>query len=516
MALMSFIAKNVKRSAGKNIIGAVAYRAGISMTNAQGEVFDFTPRKRAKTVAHTEIFLPTNAPDWAYDRNKLWNAADTAERKANAVTGREFILNLPHELDDNQRLDLVARFARELVQRHGCAIDAAVHRPNKKGDERNHHVHMMLSTRRLDELGFGEKTRELDTKKNPALEKCRELWATFTNEALAAAGHDARIDHRSYRKQGIDKLPQWHLGSKNADLERQGIRTVVGDHNRIISKINMMKSAPALAWTFTGWTRQEELAQEAAEIREVAAQRAQRAADKAKQQEIQRAADAEEAAENALLAKLAQEDKERQAEEAKIARIDDLRAQERGLRRGFMDEANRTIAAEDRIANDPSSKYADDPLAEVRITNAPAENKAYQAWVVVVRQIEDLGEYEVLQAEEPQKQGLLNRLFGKQQPREPETFIECMDFANSRRPQIKSWLQEEQGAKANAAKFDADRVRQYELDKQKAEAAEHEEKLRNEANAAVRAAKVAERDAPRSTPEAEVKLNPRRDDGLSM
>jgi ATP-dependent exoDNAse (exonuclease V) alpha subunit len=329
MALMSFIAKNVKRSAGKSIIGAVAYRAGIIMVNAQGEVFDFSRRKMS--IVHTEIFLPASAPDWAHDRNKLWNRADAAERRAKAVTGREFILNLPHELDDNQRLDLVARFAREIVQRHGCAVDAAVHRPSKKGDQRNHHVHMMLSTRRLDAIGFGEKTRELDTKKDPALEKCRETWAQFVNDALAAAGHDARIDHRSYKKQGIDKLPQWHLGSKNADLERQGIRTLAGDHNRVIAKINAMKSAPALSWTFAGWTRQEELAQQAADIREIAAQRAQRAADKAQQQEIQRAADAEEAAENAILAKREREVMESQSKAAEIAVIAYLRQKYDGL-----------------------------------------------------------------------------------------------------------------------------------------------------------------------------------------
>ena len=35
----------------------------------------------------------------------------------------------------------------------------------------------------------------------------RAAWAAYTNRALESAGRPERIDHRSYKRQGIDKIP---------------------------------------------------------------------------------------------------------------------------------------------------------------------------------------------------------------------------------------------------------------------------------------------------------------------
>jgi hypothetical protein len=502
MALMSFIAKNVKRSSGKSIIAAIAYRTGERLTSVQGEVFDFTPRQRVQAVAHSQIFLPENSPDWGQDREKLWNAADSSERRKDAVTGREFVLNLPHELDDQQRIALVSRFAKTVIERHGCAVDAAIHRPDRRGDQRNHHCHMMLTTRRLTNKGFGEKTRELDTKKDPALEKCRELWADYTNQALAAAGHGARIDHRSYKRQGIDKLPQLHMGSYNMLLERDNIRTPRGNYNRKIKIINALKAAPL--WTFAGWTRQQELAQQAAVQRAEIMQKAQAEA----QRRAAIAKDVQETRKQAITAQEAQEVVVRQAEDAKRAKIDDLRAKERGLRRDMMDVIGRTIAAEDRIANDPNSKYDDNANDELRITYAPVEDKAYRAWVVAIRELEKLDLVKELEAEDRPKKGLLGRLFGKEEPHIPETFNECIAFANERRPKIKAWLQENEAERAINAKRDVERTQQNALDNERRAEAAERERLRVLENERIRAENVAKRDAP----SADNKPRPRPDD----
>jgi hypothetical protein len=45
------------------------------------------------------------------------------------------------------------------------------------------------------------------------LRDTRRRWADLQNEALAEAGHDTRVDHRSYREQGINKEPERHLGA---------------------------------------------------------------------------------------------------------------------------------------------------------------------------------------------------------------------------------------------------------------------------------------------------------------
>ena len=59
----------------------------------------------------------------------------------------------------------------------------------------------------------------------------RAAWAAYTNRALEAAGQPALVDHRSYKRQGIDKIPSVHLGLAASQMEKRGIRTnnVIGD-----------------------------------------------------------------------------------------------------------------------------------------------------------------------------------------------------------------------------------------------------------------------------------------------
>ncbi|HIF5740202.1 TPA: MobQ family relaxase, partial [Enterobacter kobei] len=160
MAIYHLSVKTISRSAGRSATAAAAYRAGAKVTDERtGEIHDYTKKSG---VVSTNLILPSNAPDWAHDREQLWNAAEQAETRKNSTVAREFEVALPDELPPSERLRLSHDFARELVARHGCAADVAIHAPSKEGDDRNHHAHILLSTRRLGLEGFGEKTRELD------------------------------------------------------------------------------------------------------------------------------------------------------------------------------------------------------------------------------------------------------------------------------------------------------------------------------------------------------------------
>lgn len=44
------------------------------------------------------------------------------------------------------------------------------------------------------------------------LETVRKTWAQLQNVALEKHGHAARVDHRSYKDQGIEREPERHLG----------------------------------------------------------------------------------------------------------------------------------------------------------------------------------------------------------------------------------------------------------------------------------------------------------------
>lgn len=74
--------------------------------------------------------------------------------------------------------------------------------------------------------GGARKTQELNGPRwlNPA----RENWANLANEALKNAGSSARIDHRSYEDQGVDTLPQKHVGPTCDRMIKKGQRCDYG------------------------------------------------------------------------------------------------------------------------------------------------------------------------------------------------------------------------------------------------------------------------------------------------
>jgi hypothetical protein len=70
------------------------------------------------------------------------------------------------------------------------------------------------------------------------VEVWREAWAKAVNTALENNNHPMRVDHRSYQRQGIDKIPSIHLGAAVSQMEKRGIKTERGDVNRSIADMN--------------------------------------------------------------------------------------------------------------------------------------------------------------------------------------------------------------------------------------------------------------------------------------
>ncbi|HEY8099077.1 MAG TPA: MobQ family relaxase [Methylobacter sp.] len=219
MAIYHLSVKTISRSVGRSATGAAAYRAGVAIYDERtGDTHDYT---RKGGVEYSELVLPDNAPEWATDRAALWNAAEQAETRKNSTVAREFEIALPSELSYDERQRLAVDFAKEIVARHGCATDVAIHAPGKGGDNRNHHAHILCSTRRLTPEGFTEKTRELDERKSGEVDRWRERFAELQNERFRESGIDAQVDHRSLKAQGIDREPTQHLGVAATGYERR-------------------------------------------------------------------------------------------------------------------------------------------------------------------------------------------------------------------------------------------------------------------------------------------------------
>lgn len=223
MAIYHMSVKTVGRSAGKSATAAAAYRACEKIEcEREGLVHDYT---RKGGLIHSEIITPKGSPMWATDRAALWNAAEARETRKNSTVAREFEIALPAELSKEERLALARSFVRELVEQHGFVADMNIHDAHD-GNE-NHHAHILCTTRRMEEKGLTDKTRELDEKTTGTVDFWRERWGTLTNDALERAGHSQRVDHRSHKTLGIERPPQIHVGhGKSKGLRRERNETI--------------------------------------------------------------------------------------------------------------------------------------------------------------------------------------------------------------------------------------------------------------------------------------------------
>ena len=241
MASYHLAVKTVSRSTGRSATAAAAYRAGAEIADERtGLVHDYT---RKQGVEYSALVLPADAPKWAEDRASLWNAAEQAETRKNSTVAREFEIALPAELSADERKDLAMSFASEISERHHVAVDVAIHAPGREGDHRNHHAHLLVTTRQLGPEGMGAKTRELDQKQSGEVERWRERWAELQNHSLELSGVAERVDHRSFKRQGLEREPEFKQGPAVTAMERRAERqasregrsyqpvTTVGSHN---------------------------------------------------------------------------------------------------------------------------------------------------------------------------------------------------------------------------------------------------------------------------------------------
>lgn len=251
MAIFHLSTKPIKRSSGRSATASAAYRAACEIEDKRtGVTHDYSKKTG---VVNSEAFVVIRGEKVAVDRAQLWNAAEFAEKRKDARTAREIVINLPHELSKELRQNLVEDFTEYVAQKYNVAIDYAIHEPDKHGDNRNHHAHILMTTREATlkngSVELGKKTSlELSNTKLKTLDmpktqeqivSLRQSWATMTNDYLSFANVDARIDHRSFEEQGLSIKPTIKLGWEASALERSGIATDRGDFNRAIRADNL-------------------------------------------------------------------------------------------------------------------------------------------------------------------------------------------------------------------------------------------------------------------------------------
>lgn len=239
--------KIFSRKLGESAVAAAAYRsASVFLDERTGIAHDFD-RKRG--VYDTIIMAPDDAPEWVYDRDLLWNAVEKFENRRDSQLAREIELALPVELDHKTKIELTKKYIADTFVSEGMIADMCFH----DFDSHNPHVHVMLTMRDITDTGFGQKNRSwnpgfANTKgsskgfvsDSSPLVEVREKWADYLNRSLAENYVDARVDHRSLKDQGIDRIPTIHVGRKVVEMTKRGIPTDRADRMRNIVKVKKM------------------------------------------------------------------------------------------------------------------------------------------------------------------------------------------------------------------------------------------------------------------------------------
>lgn len=229
MALFSWSMQIIKRSAGRSVVAAAAYRAGEKLDDdRQNVTHDYS---RRTGVDHTEILAPDLAPAWVFDRELLWNKVEAKEKRKDSQVAREVRIMIPRELSPEERIRVVRSYIRSSFVAKGMVADVAWHNKVASDGLEQPHAHVLLTMRPLTKDGFGAKSRHdwvvdptgrahpdgtpvlvesnQHSWNSPAyFDQCRENWEHVANAALEQAGLEARIDRRSLLERGIARMPE--------------------------------------------------------------------------------------------------------------------------------------------------------------------------------------------------------------------------------------------------------------------------------------------------------------------
>ena len=244
--------------------------------------------KYSEDLVHCEVLLPENAPEEYKDPYVLWNSVELVEKTKDAQLARTFRIELPNEWSYDLAKEVVKDYCERNFVSKGMCVQYAIHDSENKQGQRNLHCHIMLTLRSLDEQGKwmpkqrkvyqrdenGERIPDIDKKtgqkkvdkQNRKQWKCTtiqtndwnskenaKIWrkdlADTINAVNAKIGMTDKFwEYRSFKEQGLDIIPQIHLGEKASAMERAGIRTIRGDINREIIAKNAVINAARVAY----------------------------------------------------------------------------------------------------------------------------------------------------------------------------------------------------------------------------------------------------------------------------
>lgn len=318
--MSGYYAKVTNISGGKSCVATSAYMSREKLKDEQmNHSFNYSGHEHDNTFSN--VTLCKGAPEEWQDKEKLWNAVEAEEKGKNTRKAKQWILAVPQKMTEEQTEQAVKEFQSFLAEKGMCS-QADVHEPDSKRSaaqiEKNKHVHVLATQRKINEQGKWEQIKEkkvyanyLDAEGKPAynpdipndtahrvpkvdpekvaewekrheqqfdmrtakakdkaevqkigarnrkewervtiqdnpfnkkefIEESRAKWAEVCNKHLSA---EQQIDHRSYERQGIDKVSEIHEG---IGYHQQDERA---EYNKAVQELNsnmdlLKKEAP--------------------------------------------------------------------------------------------------------------------------------------------------------------------------------------------------------------------------------------------------------------------------------
>lgn len=219
----------ISRSKGSSAVASAAYRACQNLYDKLYQKFhDYTPKRGQ---IYTAIF-----GNFAGDIEALWNAAEAADTRKNSRTAREIMIPLPDEWTEEQRKEYAKAVSEMLYIEYGVAGQFSLHAPNSKN--KNHHVHILFTTREVINSEFGKKTRILDEgKKNGEVTNLRNRIADIMNKFAEKFGSDFFVTGGKFVEFDEDHVPTKNIPinstpERRAELEEYN-RNILDQRGRI-------------------------------------------------------------------------------------------------------------------------------------------------------------------------------------------------------------------------------------------------------------------------------------------
>ena len=272
--------KPVTKGKNHSVIAKAAYNSGSKLEDKKtGRVHDYTAKTQEKkvtliddqgiktikdvdkNVAHSVLILPKKAKSIKVDREQFWNDIELVEKSKKAQLGVEIDVMFPRGLSASDRVELVESYSQKLADRYNVLVDVNIHKPHTHLQEKdnqvleittdNHHAHILLSSREI--LPNPDNGYSLSKRKNwslwatserlskglngrgDELKYQRKLWADLANDLLP---NNLNITEKSYREQGINRLPTMKLGKSLYRDILKGKRSLIHEYNETISDLN--------------------------------------------------------------------------------------------------------------------------------------------------------------------------------------------------------------------------------------------------------------------------------------